>query len=81
MREISLFTYSFPYGNSEQFLYEELLVLSKTFDKINIFPTLFSDKTMTWDLPKNIFIYHFENKNENSSRNKNICLLLFYSPL
>ncbi len=75
MREINIFTYSFPYGNSEQFLYEELLVLSKTFDKINIFPALFSNKTIAWDLPKNIFIYHFENKNESSSKNKNIGLL------
>ena len=76
MREVNIFTNSFPYGKSEQFLYEELVVLSKTFDKINLFPAKFSEKTITWDLPKNIFIYHFENKIEVVPTKKNILLLL-----
>jgi len=76
MQEINIFTYAFPYGKSEQFLYEELLVLSKTFDKINLFPAKFSEKSIIWDLPKNVFIYHFENKDGVSSPKKNIPLLL-----
>lgn len=69
MRELNIFTYSFPYGRGEQFLYEEILLLSGHYDKINVFPLVISDKISAFDLPKNISVTYFENKNLNKNKN------------
>jgi glycosyltransferase involved in cell wall biosynthesis len=67
MRELNIFTYSFPYGSGEQFLYEEILILSKDYDKINVFPLEISNKISAFNLPKNVSVYNFENGNSNNS--------------
>ncbi len=81
MPEINIFTYSFPYGSSEQFLYEELLILSKQYSKINLFPSLFKDKTISVNLPENIIIYHFDNAPLLGNKDIGILAKAFFSEL
>ena len=59
-KNLFLFTISFPYGKGEFFLFDEINVLSKTFNTIYIFPLDCSDKTCSYILPENVIIVHFD---------------------
>lgn len=50
------FTESYPYGNGEQFLYVELLELSKRYDEIVVFPLRKLNQKRPVELPQNVEI-------------------------
>ena len=49
---VVIFTHSFPFGNEEQFLYEEVQVLSKKFKRVFIVPSKKADELL--ELPANV---------------------------
>lgn len=59
-KDLFLFTISFPYGQGEFFLFDEINVLSKKFNTIYIFPLDCSDKISNYILPQNVIIIHFD---------------------
>lgn len=75
-----LFTINFPYGNGESFLYNELQLLSEKFNSILLFPLDSLDKKISYNLPSNVSLNHF-NMFESYSRPKvlmeNLSLVLY----
>lgn len=58
--KVLLFTFSFPYGNSETFIENEIIHLSKSFDKVYIFP--FTKSETKREIPNNVEVVDlFEN--------------------
>lgn len=54
MRNIILFTVSYPYGSKEQFLETEIKYLSRSFKKVIIIPTQIDGKMR--DIPENVMV-------------------------
>lgn len=54
MAELVIFTNNFPFGSGETFLEEEIGYLSKSFDRIHIFPLFYGNKKSSRTLPKNV---------------------------
>ncbi len=51
--KIALFTLSFPYGNSENFLETEIKYLAKSFDEVIVFPSSLANNELR-DVPSNV---------------------------
>jgi glycosyltransferase involved in cell wall biosynthesis len=58
MKEDDLFfiTESYPYGKGEEFIENELLVLSKYYKKVHLFPSVFTDNRQR-PIPENVVLY------------------------
>jgi len=57
---LHIFTLNFPLGDGEPFLYDELLILHKKFDKIYLFPMQDHDKASRYSLPENVEVVKFK---------------------
>ncbi|MBA3664203.1 MAG: glycosyltransferase [Bacteroidetes bacterium] len=60
MKDLCIFTYSFPYGKSEEFLYPEIFKLSKYYKTIHLFPLTNHGSTINRVLPENIVVHEFK---------------------
>jgi glycosyltransferase involved in cell wall biosynthesis len=57
--ELNIYTNTFPFGNGETFLEEEVCVLSKCYNQINIFPLTAEGEKR--ELPENVKIFLLDN--------------------
>lgn len=57
---LNIFTINFPYGNAEDFLYNEIKYLAATFEKIYLYPLEGSKEKNNYLLPSNVEVINFK---------------------